>query len=52
MGGAPSEEPRSSSNQLADELKNKEAALEQERLQKEQLASLIGELEKKLVSGG
>lgn len=37
---------------IQDELKSKEQALEQERQQKEQLASLIQELEKKLVTGG
>jgi hypothetical protein len=37
---------------IQDELKSKEQALEQERQQKEQLTSLIQELEKKLVTGG
>jgi hypothetical protein len=39
-------------SQIVDELKTKEQLLEQERQQKEQLSQLIGELEKKLVSGG
>jgi hypothetical protein len=37
---------------LETELKTKEQLLEQERIEKEQLASLIQELEKKVVSGG
>lgn len=37
---------------LQDELKSKEQALEAERQQKEHLANLISEMEKKLVTGG